>query len=205
MSGRKFTFIALMLTLVAGAAIIGCDEDSNYDQRTVLYVSNFNEGKPFLSDVLNQGDSLYYDDEVTYKISDDYVEEDWLKVEFHNKPYNGIIDPASGALGDFLLTGYDVSFIPMGGAAVPVQNFSGTMSTLVPADAYVEAYILLVPFAAKLVTPLFDIHYSNSEILANAYITFHGHEVQTERDIDFSASIVVGFADVLNEDRPDDD
>ena len=204
MSGRKITFIALLVVLVAGAAFIGCDEDSNYDQRTVLYVSSMNEDKPFLSDVLNQGDSLFYDDEVTYKVSDDFIEEDWLKVEFHNKPYNGILDPGSGSLGDFLVTGYDVSFVPMGGSDIPVQGFSGTMSTLVPAESHVEAYILLVPFAAKLLSPLVDMQYTSNEILANAIVEFHGHEVQTDRDVEFSASVVVGFADPLSEDRPDD-
>ncbi len=194
----KIKLAALVSALVLGAIILSCSEDSNYDQRTVVYVSSINENMPFLCDVLNQGDSLYMPQSTTvYKEDDDYVTEDRIQVVFHNKPYNGIVNPENGALGDFLVTGYDVEFISTGGSLTPVASFSGTTSILVPADDDAMGYILLVPFSAKNLDPLNLLKYSPSEIMAQAHITFHGHEVQTDVNVDFETMILVSFADPL--------
>jgi hypothetical protein len=61
----------------------------------------------------------------------------------------------------------------------------------------VEAYIVLVPFAAKTVDPLLSIEYTNQEIYTNAHITFRGVEVQTNRELKFEAGLHVNFADPL--------
>jgi hypothetical protein len=194
----KIKVAALLSALLLGALVLSCSEDSNYDQRAVLYVSSINEGKPFLSDVLNQGDSLWNRTRSAYKTDDDFITEDRVQVVFHNKPYNKIVDPSQGALGNFLVTGYDVEFIPLGGAPVPVQPFSGRMSTLVPANEEVTAEILLVPYGAKVVDPLFSLEYNpNVEIMTHARIIFHGEEVQTNRKTDFEAMVTVNFADPL--------
>jgi hypothetical protein len=200
MSVKKCTAFIFTTAMIIGALLIGCDEDSNYDQRTVVYVSNINEGFPYLSDVRNQGDSLWERDYSDYKRDDDYWEEDWIIVEFHNRPYSGIVDPNNGSLGDFLLTSYDIAFITMDGSATPVPPFTGETSILVPANSRVEGAILLVPVYTKLMPPLVNLEYTANEIMTNAHITFHGHEVQTDRDIEFSAGILVNFADILDED-----
>ncbi len=197
MSGKKLTAFTLISLLTIGVLVIGCDEDSNYDQRTVVYASNINEGVPYFSDVLNQGDSLFKEDGVTPIASDDYVEEDWIKIQFHNKPYSTIIDPSNNALGDFLVTGYDVEFARLDGGTTPVPPFLGKTSVLVPVGSMVEAYIILVPFYAKNDSPLFDLRYTGIEIMTHAHITFHGHEIISGNDVDFSASISVNFADPL--------
>ncbi len=201
MSVKKCTAFIFTTVMIIGALLIGCDEDSNYDQRTVVYVSNINEGFPYLSDVRNQGDSLWERDYSDYKYDDDYWVEDWVKVEFHNRPYSGVIDPNNSSLGDFLLTSYDVEFITMDGSGTPVPPFSGETSILVPANSMVEGAILLVPVYTKRMAPLVDLEYTANEIMTNAHITFHGHEVQTDRDIEFSAGILVNFADILEEDE----
>jgi hypothetical protein len=196
MSGKvKAAVVASALVLIT--VILSCSEDSNYDQRTVVYVSSINKDAPFLCDVLCQGDSIYEKDQIHYKYSDDFVTEDWIQVVFTNKPYNSIVDPDKGSLGDFLVTGYDVEFIPYGGAPVPVQPFSGTTSVLVPSGTAVPASILLVPFAAKNVNPLLSLMYTNNEIMARAHITFHGQEVQTNNNIKFEVNVTVDFADPL--------
>ncbi|MDD3642768.1 MAG: hypothetical protein PHQ19_04810 [Candidatus Krumholzibacteria bacterium] len=195
MSAMKQYAVVTLFLMTAAVISAGCD-DTNYDQRTVVYVSNVNDGMPFLSDVLQQGDSLYYDKTTTLKLEDDYIEEDWLKVEIHNKPYNAFVEPEY-SLGDFLLTGYEVSFVQSDGTAGPIPAFSGETSILVPADSKVEAYIVLVPFNTKTVSPLVDMQYTNLEIYSNARVTFHGHEVQTDREIEFSCGIHVNFADPL--------
>jgi len=201
MSVKNCTAFTFVTVLIIGALLVGCDEDSNYDQRTVVYVSNINDGFPVLSDVRNQGDSLYEKDGETFKRDDDFWLEDWIKVEFHNRPYSSVVDPNSGSLGDFLFTSYDVEFVRMDGGTSPVPPFTGETSILVPANSLVEGVILLVPVSAKRISPLVDLEYTANEIMTNAHITFHGHEIQTDREIDFSAGILVNFADILEEDE----
>jgi hypothetical protein len=193
----KSKVVMLAFALLLAAVILGCSEDSNYDQRTVVYVGGINGDKPFLCDVLSQGDSLYMPDMVTYKTSDDFITEDWVEVVFYNKPYSTVIEPGTGSLGDFLVTGYDVEFIPLGGASNPVASFSGSTSILVPASESVTGSILLVPFSSKNVDPLNSMKYSPLEIMSRAHITFHGRYVQTTTDVEFTADLTVNFADPL--------
>ena len=42
MSVKKTTAFTFVAALIIGVLLFGCDEDSNYDQRTVVYVSNIN-------------------------------------------------------------------------------------------------------------------------------------------------------------------
>jgi hypothetical protein len=191
----KVVMLAFALLLVA--VILSCSEDSNYDQRTVVYVGGINGDKPFLCDVLNQGDSLFNEDMITYKTIDDNITEDYVAVVFYNKPYSTIIEPGTGSLGDFLVTGYDVEFIPLGADTTPVAPFSGSTSILVPASGSVTGNILLVPFAAKNLDPLDSMKYSPIEIMARAHITFRGHYVQTSTTVEFEANLSVNFADPL--------
>lgn len=194
-----FTWIkvaALMAALVLAAVLISCSDETNYDQRTVVYVASINDGTPFLCDVLNQGDSLYERDGVTYKTDDDYITEDVIAITFHNKPYNDIIDP-EGSLGDFLVTDYEVDFSTFDGSTQPVQDFAGKTSIYIPAGEMVTGAVLLVPYGSKLITPLVDLMYASQEIMALAHFTFRGHEVQTDRVVEFEAAVTVNFADPL--------
>jgi hypothetical protein len=193
----KSKVVVLAFALLLVAAILSCSEDSNYDQRTVVYVGGLNGDSPYLCDVLSQGDSLYEEDLVTYKTSDDFITEDRIEIVFYNKPYSTVVEPGTGSLGDFLVTGYDVEFIPLGGASTPVAAFSGSTSVLVPQSESVAANILLVPFAAKNLDPLDSMKYSPLEIMARAHFTFHGHYIQTNTLVDFEANLTVNFADPL--------
>jgi hypothetical protein len=195
---RKAKVALLASAVILGALAIGCSEKSNFDQRAVVFVSSVNGDKPFMCDVLNQGDSLYEHDRVTFKTSDDYVTEDVIAVVVHNKPYNSIIDPEKGALGNVLVTGYDVVFTPIGGSPVPVPPFSGRTSVLVPSGQDVTVSILICPFADKTIAPLVGLEYSPNEILSFAHVVFHAEEVQTSRTFTFEADFTVNFADPLN-------
>jgi len=195
---RKVTLPAFVSVLMIVAGLLSCSEDSNYDSRTNVYVSSISHNRPFICDVLCQGDSIFEEDGSTLKTDDDFITEDYMAVEFTNRPYNSIVDPANGSLGQFLVTGYDVEFIPLGGAAVPVPPFSGSTSILVPSGETVEAYILLVPFEAKAVDPLFGLRFPlGGEIMSRAHITFHGEEIQSGSEVDFEANVTVNFADLL--------
>ena len=203
MFARKCTTLAVVALMAMGVLAAGCDLDNNYDERTVVYVSNINEGYPFLADVINQGDSLYYDETFIYKTEDDYIVEDWVKVQFHNRPNNSVVDIESSVLGDFLVTEYTVEFTRMDGStATLVAPFTGQMSLLVPANSQVEAVILLVPYGAKISGELLAMHYTATEVYTNANITFTGHEVQTDREFHFSAGLMVNFVDFLGDEDP---
>ena len=128
-----------------------------------------------------------------------------MKVQFHNRPYNSVINPDRSALGDFLLTSYYVEFVTLDGSGSPVPPFRGETSILVPENAMVEGGILLVPVYTKRMSPLVDLEYTANEIMTNAHITFYGHEIQTDREIEFTAGILVNFADILEEDEQDTD
>ncbi|MCI0481214.1 MAG: hypothetical protein L0213_06480 [Candidatus Dadabacteria bacterium] len=193
----KTKVVMLAFALLLLAVILSCSEDSNYDQRTVVYVGSINGDSPYMADVLNQGDSLFKEDMVTYKTVDDNITEDHVAVVFYNKPYSTVIEPGTGTLGDFLVTGYDVSFIPYGGDTVPVAPFSGSTSILVPAGGSATGYILLVPFAAKNIDPLDSMKYTPLEIMARAHFIFRGHYLQTSSEIEFETDLSVNFADPL--------
>jgi hypothetical protein len=197
MHRKKLTAITLISIVAVWFAIMGCDEDSNYDARTVVYVSSVNDNAPYLSDVLNQGDSIYDQTGTRAITNDDFPEEDWIKVQFHNKPYNDIVGTCGGSLGDVLITDYTVAFINLAGGAAPVAPFTGQTSILVPCNTLVEGYILLVPLYSKQISPLVDMQYSAAEIMTIANITFKAREVQTERIVEFSCGVTVNFADPL--------
>jgi len=202
MSARNVYIAVSAAILFFGLFLCGCDADSSYEQRAVIYVSSINEGSgAFFCDVLNQGDTLYVEGTTTYQRADDYVEEDNIIVEFTNKPYSGLVDVDNGALGDFLVTGYEVEFDPMTTDSLPVETFSGETSILIPANSAVEAAIMLVPFFEKNRLPLRSLRYSGSEILSNAHITFYGHEIRTERNYSFEAGLMVNFGDELTIDE----
>jgi hypothetical protein len=194
---KSLTALAVISIVGVWFLVTGCDEDSNYDARTIVYVSSINDNAPFLSDVVNQGDSVYTEARNDYNTFDDFVEEDWIKVQFHNRPYSGIVNADYSSLGDFLVTDYSVEFVDLTGAPSPVAPITGATSILVPANTFVEGYILLVPFAAKLIPPLSDLVYTNNAIAAIANITFSGHEVQADNVVEFSCSVNVNFADPL--------
>lgn len=198
MSVKKFSILITLSVISFGFILLGCEADSSYEHRTVVYVSNINEGAPFTSDVLNQGDSLYYTETMVYKLEDDFIHEDWVTVEFTNKPYNTVTNIASSNHGDFLVTGYTVEYQTLDGSSSPVSSFSGDMSLLVPANGTVKGAVMLVPFRDKNTSPLVDMQYSTGEILTNANITFRGHEIQTDYEFTFSCGLFVGFADILN-------
>jgi hypothetical protein len=205
MSVRKMILVAVAMLMVGAAVMVGCDsKPDNYTSRTIVYVSYMNDGMPYLCDVLHQGDSLYYDDTSVYKTVDDFITEDRVKVIFHNRPYNGLIEPG-GSLGDFLVTGYTVEYIPTDGSAAPLPPFTGNTSVLIPANEMIEAWIVLVPFEAKTVDPLVSMQYTNMEIYTNARVTFTGHEIQTDREITFEAGIHVNFGDPLITKSNEDD
>lgn len=204
MSATKKYIAVSAFIVIFGLLVFGCDTDSSYEQRAAVYVSNINEGGgAFFCDVLNQGDTLYIENSspLQFQTEDDYVQEDYIKVEFTNTAYSGLVDVDNGVLSDFLVTSYRITYEPLNGDPIPVQSFRGETSVLVPANSTVEAVIMLVPFEAKNQVPLQDLRYAPDEILSNARIVFSGHEVRTEYNYSFEAGLMVNFGDELTVDE----
>ena len=91
------------------------------------------------------------------------------------------------------------------GNPTPLPPFTGNTSVLIPENEMIEAWIVIVPFDAKTVDPLVSMQYTNLEIYTNATVTFRGHEIQTDREITFTAGLHVNFVDPLITKSNEDD
>ena len=205
---RKLILFVLVVG-VFSAFVASCQNESE-ENRAVVTIASINGNIPFFSDVIEQGDTLYFPAYPTPYLADDFVREDFVVVGFYNRPYNNFTTTGVGKpLSDFLVTRYLVEYRRAdGGPADEVPpTFEGATSVLVPSNSLVEAAVLLCPYEAKNTSPLWDISYLGAlwpdEILTIATITFWGHEVGTNREWSFQASLTVNFADPVVETKDD--
>jgi hypothetical protein len=203
---RKITLFAC-LALVVGVFLASCN-DAGENGRAVVTVSSMNGNAPFFSDVLEQGDSLFFPPGGPLAglplTLDDFVGEDWVPVTFYNRPYNDFATTGPGKpFNDFLVTGYHVTWRRVdGGVGIP-PAYTGATNINVPSGKEIGALILLVPYEVKNTPLMTAINYNNpppggafpDEYLMIAHVEFTGHEVGTDRDQTFSAEVSVNFAD----------
>ncbi|MFQ5511393.1 MAG: hypothetical protein ACE5EO_06040 [Candidatus Krumholzibacteriia bacterium] len=188
-----FTFVmALAMVVVAS-----CQNDPE-DNRAVVTVSSINNNAPFFSDVLEQGDTLFVGGAPFTQ--DDFVEEDFIPVIFHNRPFHSFVTTGPGQpFNDFLITRYRVEWRRADGGLVVLPTYDGATSVMVPSNELVTASFLLVPFEQKNGALLSAINYLGlnfpDEILMIARLTFWGHETGSDREWFFTAEVSVDFAD----------
>ncbi len=186
-----FVFFACVLAIFA----VSCQNESE-ENRAVVTVASINENKPFFSDVVEQGDTLFVGGAV-YTV-DDFVLEDNVPVTFYNRPYNSFTTTGPGeALSDFLITNYQVEWrLATGSAGALPPMFEGATSIVVPSNTLVTAAVLLVPYSVKNDPAFMALRYpSTAEVLTIAHITFTGHEVGTDREWSFDAELSVSIGD----------
>jgi hypothetical protein len=200
----------LIFTCILGILIVllvSCQTDPE-EKRSVITVAAINDNLPVFSDVLEQGDSVRRDNGqlVTY---DDFVKEDHVKILFYNRPYDPIVFTGPGRpFGEYLVTRYRIEWERLSGTdsarTVRPPTYYGATSISVPTDAFVEGYIVLVPYAVKKMQFLTEIQVTDppepragEEILCIAHITFWGHEVGTGRETHFTGQVSVNFADLV--------
>lgn len=202
---RKLTLFACFAVLV-GVFLASCDTDGE-QKRSIVTVSSMNNNAPFFSDVLEQGDTLYYPPGVPFT-QDDFVKEDWCPIILKNTPYNTIVFTGPDRpYSDFLVTHYHVQWRRVdGGGPVPGPS-DGATNINVPSGEEVEANILLIPYEVKNTALMMSINYLNpgpgpapapafpDEFLMVADVTLYGHEVGTGREQEFTASVSVSFGD----------
>lgn len=199
----KVAFFASLI-LVAGLVLGSCN-NNNESQRSVVTVTSINGNAPFLSDVLDQGDSTYTSGGAPVT-QDDFVMEDWVPVVFKNRSYlPGTMGP-NEPLSDFIITRYRVEWRwnePSGGLGLPPPH-DGATSLSIPSGEEVLGFFLLVPYEVKNSALMTAINYLNpgpppgawpDEYLMIASITFWGHEVGSEDEWEIPIELTVNFAD----------
>lgn len=192
--GKRFlvvTFIISALFVVS----VGCDNNPEQN-RSVVTITSMNGNSPLMSDVLEQGEIV--SDDTGFVLDDDYVAEDWIPVEFFNRPYSDVITTGPGEPhGDFVITGYRVEWTRTDGGSPALPTYVAGVNIMVPSGKTVDALIQVVTYKNKINAPLLGLRYVSDQIFMNAHITFYGHELGTDRDTKIEADLGVSFADVL--------
>ena len=199
----KRKLIAFLAVIGVAVFMVACS-DTDESNRQVVVVSTMNDGFPFFSDVLDQGDTLFVGGAPFTQ--DDYLQEDWIPITFHNRRYNSLNITAEGLpFSDFLITNYRVDWARAdGGPAADVPpTFFGATSLRCEIDEFTTGYFVLVPFDVKLLGWAQNINYLNpqpaggfpDEYQMIATYTFTGHEIGSDREETFQASVTVNFAD----------
>ncbi len=199
--------LGVFFLVLAGlvAFLVGCQSDPE-EKRAVITVSSINDNQPYFSDVISQGDSVY-DRSGTPVTWDDYVDEDWVNVTFYNKPYNPFNTAEPGTpFGDYIVTRYMIEWERVDGGTEKPDTYNGATSIILPSGEFTTGGILLVPFYEKNKPYLQEINYlgprMGQEVLCIAHITFWGHEIGTDRETLFKASLSVNFGDLIIASRP---
>ncbi len=210
-----YLFPALIGVLIVA---LGCDatDNENESNRSVIVVNSINDGNPFFSDVLDQGDTLF-DVSGAYFALDDFVVEDLVPVSFFNRPYDQTVITGPGLpYGDFLVTSYDITWTELdnnsSAGPLPISSMNSVnngTNIFVQSGGVGLGSILLVPFSQKTGTSLWILRHpaapglpaaAGGEITALANITFRGHEVGTDHEILIPTSLLVSFGDVIEVD-----
>jgi hypothetical protein len=167
-----------------------------------MSIASLNNNSSMVSDVLEQGDSLFRDtgQPVTY---DDYIAADGIPVIFYNRPYSRMTATSPGKpFGDFLVTRYTVEWVRTDSASSwTLPPYEAALGIQVPTGQYIEGQIMLVTYENKLHTTLYYLNYLEplfgEQITMNANITFYGHEIGTNRETAIEASLGVVFVDLV--------
>jgi len=194
---KRFITFAVVASAFA-VFVAGCKNDPE-QQRSVISVASLNCNEPGQSDVLEQGDSLNL-------LSDDFYADDWSRVRFENKPYDGLITTDPGAPhGDFLVTHYHIHWTrSSGGPVLPDRDENMTVS--IPSGKDNVGFVRLVSFQDKETPILTALQYAPGHIRMTAHITFYGHEVGNDRETSVETSLSVEFFDwvIATSDKPTD-
>ena len=196
----KFLVYIGVVAVIFGISA-GCSSN-NEKQRSVVSVASVNFNTPVISDELEQGDSVK--DENGLPISnDDFIAEDHVPMTFYNRPYNNMIFTEPGATGgDVVITDYHIRWTRADGGPV-LPDLVGNTSIYLQTDEFTTVSVRMVTFTNKSSALLADLCYLSScpnqggqiEMVAN--ISFTGHELGTERDINVEIQVAVSFVDLV--------
>lgn len=182
MAKRHIAFVAVFA--VAALAFIGCD-NAKETGRLIVTISSFNGGVPVQSDVV-----------VDNGTDPAYVPEDLIPVTLTARAYNGLVtgNEHSQAVFDHYTVHWSRTD---GGTALATRDELSDIYVSTDKDA--DATIRLTTWQDKTGPILSPLIGTSNQIAMRADITFYGHEVGNTKDVQFSVSVGVHFADEVNQ------
>ncbi|MFT5232403.1 MAG: hypothetical protein ACI9UK_000259 [Candidatus Krumholzibacteriia bacterium] len=178
--------LTLILTLIVGLiALTGCSTENNEHQRLVVEADFVNFGAPLVVAGVNlngtPGDA-----------SDDFVPIEFLTYTFSARALNdNMVIPENGTYSTFNITHYDLVWVPSSSAPAALTDYNitrGGFTLSVPINNEVESAILVSDIGMK-AEPWFP----GVSFVANADVTFYGHESSSEHEVAIRSSVTVQF------------
>lgn len=175
---------SIALVAVALLAMAACD-DAPESGRTVVSISNFNQGAPVQSDVV-----------VDNGTDPAYVAEDIVPATFVARPYNDLVTGTSHS--QVVIASYHIVWTRTDGGtgALPARDEASAIYITVGEDT--DALIRLVTWGDKNNAVLSGLIGSPNQVGMRADITFHGREVGTDEEVELQTSVSVNFSDAIN-------
>jgi hypothetical protein len=192
--------IHLQILAVASLALLvftGCGDDGI--GRSVLEVTEVNEGAPFVDGQINAGPDRIVG------TTDDFRPAGHCLVRVRNRPYNDFMSTtADQPFGAFVIDRVSVAWEPLvaGTAAdnLPAFNRTYDFGAVIPRGEEVEFQVMLVTFEMKDQPFLAGLISGDPPFVAQARVTFTGHDSgATDTFYDFQTVIPVEFIGVIIE------
>jgi len=183
--------LTLILTLlVAMIALTGCSSDNNEHQRLVTEVDFVNMGAPLIVAGLNLNGTVDPDD--------DFVPIEFMQFEFSARALNdNMMLPENGTYSTFNITHYDLVWVPGSSAPAALTDYNvtgGAFSLSVPVNDNVTSAIFVGDIAMKN-----EAWFPGNSFIANAEVTFYGHESSSEYEVAIHAGVTVQFIAVVSQ------
>ncbi len=202
----KKMLVLTAIMAVVFAILTGCDNNKPGQARSVVTVSSLNANQPHVSDILEQGDSMFVNTgfRILAVTTDDFIAADMVPVIFYNRPYNSMIATEPGMPhGDFVISRYRVRWERTDSGTFTLPDYEAGLGLSIPSGEESEASILLVTYDNKFNTVLWDLNYLGTdwdqEVHMDAHITFYGYESGTDREIAIETTLGVVFVDLVVE------
>lgn len=183
---RNITLAVLVAVALAGVA---CDDPAE-EGRMIVDIQEINGGMPVQSDVL-------YDD-LSDPADVPYIPEDLIPIVLSARPYNDFI--TGNTHHQIIVEQYTVTWTRTDGGAGTLPTRTEASHIVIGVGGETEAAIRLTTWADKAGPVLSPLIATSNTVLMRADIAFEGREMGTEKDVQFSASISVNFADAANGD-----
>ena len=175
---------SIALLTVALLAMAACD-DAPESGRTVVSISNFNQGAPVQSDVV-----------VDNGTDPAYVAEDIVPAVFVARPYNELVTGTSHS--QVVIESYHIDWTRTDGGTGALASRDEASSIYITVGEDTDALIRLVTWGDKSGPVLSGLIGSPNQVSMRADITFQGREVGTTEEFEIKTSVSVNFSDAVN-------
>jgi hypothetical protein len=175
---------SIALLTVALLAMAACD-DAPESGRTVVSITEFNQGAPVQSDVV-----------VDNGTDPPYVAEDLVPAVFTARPYSDLVTGTSHS--QVVIESYHIVWTRTDGGSGALATRDEASSIYITVGEDTDATIRLVTWGDKSGPVLSGLMGSSNQIGMRADITFHGREVGTDEEMELQTSVSVNFSDAVN-------